>query len=77
MLMGLGGDVPTAALMVKQVQLQGLIVGSRAHQQQFVRAIEATGLQPVIDRTFALSVLIDASRYYESGSHFGKICVEF
>jgi NADPH:quinone reductase-like Zn-dependent oxidoreductase len=76
-LTGGGGEVPTAAMMVKQVRLQGLIVGSRRQQQDFVRAIEATGLQPVIDRSFGLDALAEGFRYQESGAHFGKICVEF
>jgi NADPH:quinone reductase-like Zn-dependent oxidoreductase len=72
---GRGGEIPTAALMVKQARLQGLIVGSRRHQQEMVRALEATGLRPVIDRSFALETLADAFRYEKSGAHFGKICV--
>jgi NADPH:quinone reductase-like Zn-dependent oxidoreductase len=74
---GYTGDVPTAALMLKQIRLQGLIVGNRRQQQEFVRAIQATGLRPVIDRTFALDELADAFRYEETRQHFGKICVEF
>lgn len=76
-LTGRGGDVPTAAMMVKQIRLQGLIVGSRRQQQDFVRGIEATGLIPVIDKTFGLEELAEAFRYEEMGAHFGKICVEF
>ena len=76
-LTGFVGSVPTAAMMIKQVRLQGLIVGSRRQQQDMVRAIEATNLRPVIDRSFGLSALADAFRHEESGSHLGKICVEF
>jgi NADPH:quinone reductase-like Zn-dependent oxidoreductase len=76
-LTGRGGEVPTAAMMVKQVRLQGLIVGSRRHQQDFVRAVEVTGLKPVVDRSFGLDSLSEAFRYEESGAHFGKICIEF
>jgi NADPH:quinone reductase-like Zn-dependent oxidoreductase len=76
-LTGLGGEVPTAALMVKQVRLQGLIVGNRRHQIDLVRAIDATGLRPVIDRSFALAAIADAFRHEESGAHLGKICLEF
>ncbi|GAA5233012.1 NAD(P)-dependent alcohol dehydrogenase [Verticiella sediminum] len=74
-LTGAAGDVPTAVLMARQVKLQGLIVGSRRHQQDLVRAIDAMQTKPVIDRTFALDELADAFRYQESGQHFGKICV--
>jgi len=76
-LTGLTGEVPTAALMAKQVRLQGLIVGNRRHQMDMVRAIDVTGLRPVIDRSFALAEIADAFRYEESGAHFGKICLEF
>ena len=76
-LTGLAGEVPTAVLMRKQARLQGLIVGSRRHQLDFVRAIEATGLRPVVDRRFALAEIASAFRHEESGAHFGKICLEF
>ena len=75
-LTGRGGDVPTAALMARQARLQGLIVGSRRAQQDFVRAVEAIGLRPVIDRAFPLDAIADAFRYQQSGKHFGKICLE-
>lgn len=76
-LTGRSGEVPTAALMVKQARLQGLIVGNRRQQQDMVRAIDASGMRPIIDRTFGLDALADAFRYEASGTHFGKICVEF
>jgi NADPH:quinone reductase-like Zn-dependent oxidoreductase len=71
------GDLPLTLMMIKQARLQGLVVGSRRHQQDLVRAIEATGLKPVIDKSFPLEALAEAFRYEESGQHFGKICVEF
>jgi NADPH:quinone reductase-like Zn-dependent oxidoreductase len=74
---GVAGDVPTAALMAKQARLQGLIVGSRRQQQEFVRAIDATGIRPVIDRRFALAELPEAFRLQQSSAHFGKIGVEW
>jgi len=76
-LTGIAGEVPTAALMAKQARLQGLIVGNRRHQMDLVRAIDATGFRPVIDRSFALAEIADAFRYEESGAHFGKICLTF
>ena len=75
-LTGTSGEVPTLAMMAKQVRLQGIIVGSRRHQQDMIRAIDATGLHPIIDRTFPLQALADAFRYEEQAAHFGKICVE-
>jgi NADPH:quinone reductase-like Zn-dependent oxidoreductase len=75
-LTGRSGEVPTALMMARQVRLQGLIVGSRRHQADMVRGMEATGLKPVIDRVFPLTRLGDAFRYEESGAHFGKIGVD-
>ncbi|APX24363.1 MAG: NAD(P)-dependent alcohol dehydrogenase [Rhodobacteraceae bacterium] len=74
-LTGISGEIPTANLMRKQQRLQGLIVGSRKHQQDFVAALETLAIRPVVDRTFDLADLADAFRLQESGDHFGKICV--
>lgn len=78
-LTGWEGNIPTALLMIKQAKLQGLIVGNRRHQQEYVKALEAAGtpMRPVIDRVYALDQLADAFKYQQSGSHFGKICVEW
>jgi len=76
-LTGRGGAVPTAALMAKQARLQGLIVGSRREQANMVRAIDATGFKPVIDRSFGLGEIAAAFRHQASGRHFGKICLVF
>ena len=76
-LTGFSGEVPTALLMARQARLQGLIVGSRRHQTEFVAAIDKMGLKPVIDRTFPLEQIADAFGYEESGAHFGKICLAF
>lgn len=74
-LTGVAGDIPTATLMRKQQRLQGLIVGSRKHQQDFVAALDTLEIRPVIDRSFELADLAEAFRYQEGGAHFGKICV--
>lgn len=76
-LTGREGEVPTAKLMAKQARLQGLIVGSRRHQMEMIKAIEAANLKPVIDREFALADIADAFRHQESGKHFGKICLSY
>jgi NADPH:quinone reductase-like Zn-dependent oxidoreductase len=76
-LTGRGGEIPTAKLMAKQARLQGLIVGSRRDQIEMIRAIDASGMRPVIDRRFALDEIADAFRHQEAGRHFGKICLEY
>jgi NADPH:quinone reductase-like Zn-dependent oxidoreductase len=75
-LTGRSGDVPMAQMMIFEQHLVGLTVGSRRHQIDMIRAIEANGIKPVIDRAFPLEQLADAFRYQESGKHFGKIVVD-
>ncbi|WP_380786858.1 NAD(P)-dependent alcohol dehydrogenase [Sphingomonas sp. R86521] len=76
-LTGASGEVPTAALMGRQARLQGLIVGSRREQQDFVRALDMGTIRPVIDRRFALDQLADAFRFQMNGEHFGKVGIEW
>ncbi len=75
-LTGVGGVVPTVVMMLRQQRLLGLIVGCRQHQIDMVRAIDATGVKPVIDRTFALRDIRDSFRALQSAQHVGKICLE-
>ncbi len=75
-LSGWAGEIPTHLFLLKQVRMQGVLVGSRRMQQDFVRALETTGIRPVIDRTFKLDELADAFRHELSGAHFGKICIK-
>lgn len=76
-LTGISGEFPLVQALSRQLRLQGVLVGSRAHQQAMIRAIDANGLRPVIDRSFALEQLADAFRYQETNQHFGKIVLEF
>lgn len=72
-LTGRAGEVPTALQMSRQITIGGFIVGSRAHQKAMVRAMNATGIRPHVDRSFPLADLPKAFRHEESGEHFGKI----
>jgi NADPH:quinone reductase-like Zn-dependent oxidoreductase len=76
-LAGRAGEIPTGLLMRRQQKLQGLIVGSRQHQLDFVRALDALPLRPVIDRVFPLEEAAEAFRYEEAGRHFGKIALAY
>ncbi|MFC3607927.1 zinc-dependent alcohol dehydrogenase family protein [Stutzerimonas tarimensis] len=76
-LTGVTGEFPLVAALLKQLRLQGVLVGSRQQQIEMIRAIEATGMRPVIDREFPLEQIVDAFRYQETNQHFGKICLSF
>jgi NADPH:quinone reductase-like Zn-dependent oxidoreductase len=76
-LTGVQGEVPTAELFQKNAVISGITVGSRANQEDMVRAINVAGIVPVIDRSFKLEELAEAFRLQESQQHFGKICLSF
>ena len=75
-LAGFAGPVQTGLLMGKNLRVQGLTVGSRAHQLAMIAGIEANGIRPVISDRFPLAELADAFRHQEGGGHFGKIAIE-
>ena len=76
-LTGVAGQFPLVQALVRQIRLQGVLVGSRAQQQAMIRAIDANGLRPVLDKRFALEEIVEAFRHQESNQHFGKICLEW
>ena len=76
-LTGSAGQIDLMPALAKQVRLQGVLVGSRRQQIEMIRAIDASGLRPVIDRSFGLEEIGEAFRYLESNRHFGKICLAF
>ncbi|MDT0633437.1 NAD(P)-dependent alcohol dehydrogenase [Spectribacter hydrogenoxidans] len=76
-LTGMAGEIPTAAMMMHQLKVKGITVGTREHQQQLVRALDNTGIKPVIDSSFGLDEIADAFRHQASQKHFGKICLSY
>jgi NADPH:quinone reductase-like Zn-dependent oxidoreductase len=68
-------EFPMGEVLRRQQRLQGLIVGSRQHQIEMIRAIEVGGVKPVIDRIFPLDEIGEAFRYQQAGKHFGKVCL--
>ena len=76
-LTGIQGEVPTAELFQKNAMISGITVGSRANQEDMIKAINTNGIEPVIDSSFGLEDLAEAFRLQESQKHFGKICLNF
>jgi NADPH:quinone reductase-like Zn-dependent oxidoreductase len=75
-LTGFAGEVSIPALFSNQIRISGISIGSRADQEDMIRAITANRLKPVIDRCFPLAEIVAAFRHYESQKHFGKVCLE-
>tara|TARA_R110002050_G_scaffold1244_5_gene8833 strand:+ start:138711 stop:139718 length:1008 start_codon:yes stop_codon:yes gene_type:complete len=70
-------EINIVKAFIKQVRLQGVLVGSRSQQVDMIKAIEINQLKPVIDKVFSLDDMVAAFEYQESNRHFGKICLEF
>jgi NADPH:quinone reductase-like Zn-dependent oxidoreductase len=74
-LTGGSGEVNPLPLLMKNVRLQGIYVGSREMFEAMNRAIALHQLRPVVDRVFPFTEAREALRYLESGAHFGKVCI--
>lgn len=69
--------INTANIVIKQQHIQGLVVGNREQQNQFVNALENYSFYPIISNIFKFKDLERAFEFQKNGEHFGKICVEY
>jgi NADPH:quinone reductase-like Zn-dependent oxidoreductase len=69
------GQVNPLPLLMKNIRLQGIFVGSREMFEAMNRAIALHQLRPVVDRVFPFAEAREALRYMESAAHFGKIVI--
>jgi len=63
-------------VLMRNLRVQGIFVGSRAMFVSMNKAIAAAKMKPVVDRVFGFAELPAALAHLESGKHFGKVCVE-
>lgn len=73
-----GSEVSSSAfpLLMGRPTVQGIGVGHRRSLEELVRAVDATGLQPVIDAEYDHAALPDALSHLARGP-FGKVVVTF
>jgi NADPH:quinone reductase-like Zn-dependent oxidoreductase len=69
------GDVNFLPILMRNIQVQGIFVGSRAMFEAMNRAIALHQLRPMVDRVFAFEQAAEALKYLESGAHFGKVVI--
>jgi NADPH:quinone reductase-like Zn-dependent oxidoreductase len=62
-------------ILMQNVRVQGVLVGSRETFESMNKAISVNKLRPVIDRVFPFSEARAAFDHLASGSHFGKVCI--
>jgi NADPH:quinone reductase-like Zn-dependent oxidoreductase len=68
--------LPIAPLLHRQIRVQGVYVGSRAHFEAMNRALTVHRLVPVVDRVFSFPDTREALSRMQNGSHFGKIVIQ-
>ncbi|MET0790313.1 MAG: NAD(P)-dependent alcohol dehydrogenase [Polyangiaceae bacterium] len=74
----LSGALPELDLrpiLMQDIRLQGVFVGSRASFLGLLELVEQHGVRPQIDRSFALSEARAAFEYAEGGQQFGKVVI--
>ncbi|MGK9170332.1 NAD(P)-dependent alcohol dehydrogenase [Inquilinus limosus] len=74
---GKSAEINPVQIMFRRARIRGIPVGSRESFEAMNRAIAATGLRPVIDRSFPWTEAREALRHLESGRHFGKVVLGF
>ena len=75
---GMGKDQPSFLECLTNVcTVRGVLVGSRLQFEAMNRAIEATGIKPVVDeKVFSLGETKEAYQYMWDQKHFGKLTVK-
>jgi NADPH:quinone reductase-like Zn-dependent oxidoreductase len=74
-LTGTRGEVNTYGIFHKTLRVAGVYVGSISMFEAFLRAVEATRLEPIIDRTFPFGDARAAYQHLASGNHLGKVVI--
>jgi NADPH:quinone reductase-like Zn-dependent oxidoreductase len=74
-LAGTKPDFNLALVVMQNIRLQGVTVGSRDQFERMLAAIAAHKLRPVVDRVFPLAEIRAAIEYLGAGRHVGKVCI--
>jgi NADPH:quinone reductase-like Zn-dependent oxidoreductase len=68
--------VNLSEILMRQIRLHGIFVGSRAELERYVTFVAAHGIEPVIDRVFnGLATARHAFAHLLTGRHLGKVLI--
>jgi NADPH:quinone reductase-like Zn-dependent oxidoreductase len=70
-------EVNWTNILMKAIRLNGIFVGSREMFERMNKFISEHQIKPVIDGKFSFDAAQSALKFMESGSHFGKIIIEY
>jgi D-arabinose 1-dehydrogenase-like Zn-dependent alcohol dehydrogenase len=76
-LAGPANDLRLPLVVMQQLRLQGVTVGSLEDLEAMVTAIVQHRLRPVVEKTFPFEAARDAFCYIAEGRHFGKVAITF
>jgi NADPH:quinone reductase-like Zn-dependent oxidoreductase len=63
-------------ILVRQIRIQGMFVGSRADLERYIAFVDSNGIHPVIDRIFErLTAARHAFVHLVTGRHLGKVVI--
>lgn len=68
--------LPVEAVLIKNITLRGLTVGSILTLRDLSRAVERHALKPVISKVYGLGEAAEAMALMESQQHIGKIAIQ-
>jgi len=74
-LAGNSTEVNLAPILMQNIRVQGVIVGSRDTFESFLRAAATHQLRPVVDRVFPFAEARAALEHMAGQQHFGKIVI--
>lgn len=63
-------------VIVRRARIHGITVGHREDMRTMLRAVDANGIKPVIERTYELADARQAYADLPKGQHFGKLVVD-
>jgi NADPH:quinone reductase-like Zn-dependent oxidoreductase len=74
-LSGAKAEMPLPLVVMRNLRLQGVTVGSRDGFEAMCRAMSQHHLRPVVDRVFDFDDVPAAFAHLEGGHHMGKVCI--
>jgi NADPH:quinone reductase-like Zn-dependent oxidoreductase len=75
-LSGVSQEINVVPILMHNVRVQGIFVGSREMLENMVQAMEVNEVRPVVDRVFEFEEAREALEYVKAGRHFGKVVVQ-
>ena len=74
---GMDATLSLSKVVLKRIRVQGISAAPLETHERMVAAIEATGLEPVIDHVYGFTELREAFEHLVAGRHFGKLAIDF